>query len=311
MYSLFFFVMGSLTIITQQSGSIFLTHLVQNFFLYSSLGMAWNIMSGLCGYYSFGHGLYMGIGAYLNIFFLIHYPQYFFITIPLILLFITVLSYSVFSLTLKLKIEHAYFTLLSICFLETGRILFENLAIFGQTNGLFLKALPYQCFIDEYFVYIMFFVMLFIFILSFYVFQSDVALEGKALADNKNTALSIGIHPYKSPLFMMILSCVLTALIGIIYSLYQKNLFPEDVFSQQRSMHIILAPIIGGVGFLFGPLVGSFVLICFDEFIEIVMIDFFEIDFPGMKYVCFGMILLFTILKMPQGILYKILSRSL
>lgn len=302
-YSIFFTGLFFLTyLVSEMSNSVFL-HILQNFFLTASLGMSWNLMAGLCGQYSFGHALYSGIGSYLTIFSLIHFPDQFLFNLPCILIIVALFTFMNFFLILHFKIEHAYFTLLSICFLECGRLFFENVPWFGKTNGFFSPASSYQLFIENHFLWIMFALMIGIFITSYFVFKSDTALEAGAIRDNKNAALSIGISPYKSPLLIMILSCVLTAVVGIVYSFYQKNLFPEDIFSQQRSMHIILSPIIGGVGYLFGPILGSAVFIILSEGTDWFIFDILEIDIPGFKYVIFGFILLITILKIPKGLM--------
>ena len=52
----------------------------------------------------------------------------------------------------------------------------------------------------------------------------------------------------------------MTSLAGVFFAFYYNNLFPEQVFNISRSIEIILGPIIGGIGTLFGPIVGAFVL---------------------------------------------------
>jgi branched-chain amino acid transport system permease protein len=302
-YPIFFIGLFLSTVLAWNLDNLFLLHILQNFFLIASLGMAWNLMAGLCGQYSFGHALYSGLGSYLTIFSLIHFPDYFLLSLPCILIIVALFCFLIFFLIIHFKIEHAYFTLLSISFLECGRLFFENASWFGKTNGFFAPSSPYQIFIQDHFLWIMFTLMMGIFIVSRFVFRSDTALEAGAIRDNKNAALSIGINPYKSPLLVMVLSCVLSALVGIVYSFYQKNLFPEDIFSQQRSMHIILSPIIGGVGYLSGPILGAAVFLILSEGTDWFIFDFLQIDMPGLKYVIFGFILLVTILKIPKGLM--------
>lgn len=302
-YPVFFVGLFLLTYGVSVIDNLLFLHILQNFFFIASLGMAWNLMAGLCGQYSFGHALYSGLGSYLTIFSLIHYPQYLSFSLPCILIIIAFFSFFIFFLILHFKIAHAYFTLLSISFLECGRLFFENTPWFGKTNGFFAPPTSYQLFIHDHFLWVMFALVLAIFIVSHFIFNSDIALEAQAIRDNKNAALCIGLNPYKSPLLIMVLSCVLTAFVGIIYSFYQKNLFPEDIFSQQRSMHIILSPIIGGVGYLFGPILGAFVFTILSETTDWLIIDILQIDIPGLKYVIFGFILLITILKNPKGLM--------
>ena len=58
----------------------------------------------------------------------------------------------------------------------------------------------------------------------------------------------------------IVISAGMTSFAGVIYAFYYNNLFPEQVFHISSSIEIILAPFVGGVGTLFGPVLGAFVL---------------------------------------------------
>ena len=61
-------------------------------------------------------------------------------------------------------------------------------------------------------------------------------------------------------MFAVVISAGMTALAGVFFAFYYNNLFPEQVFHISRSIELILGPIIGGIGTLFGPIVGAFLL---------------------------------------------------
>jgi branched-chain amino acid transport system permease protein len=73
------------------------------------------------------------------------------------------------------------------------------------------------------------------------------------------------------------------------------------VFSISRSIEIILGPIIGGVGTLFGPILGAFLLTGLAEALRSAMTKF-GVDLPGATQVFYGLCLLIVIVALPEGI---------
>ena len=72
-------------------------------------------------------------------------------------------------------------------------------------------------------------------------------------------------------MYAVVLSAAMTSLGGVLFAFYYNNLFPEQVFHISRSIELILGPIIGGIGTLFGPIVGAFVLTALAEVMSEVM----------------------------------------
>jgi branched-chain amino acid transport system permease protein len=99
----------------------------------------------------------------------------------------------------------------------------------------------------------------------------------------------------------VVLSAGMTSVAGVIYAFYYNNLFPEQVFSIGRSIEIILAPFIGGVGTLIGPIVGAFVVTGLGEVIWGAM-QSFGFDPPGAKQVFYGICLLLVVILLPEGV---------
>jgi branched-chain amino acid transport system permease protein len=93
----------------------------------------------------------------------------------------------------------------------------------------------------------------------------------------------------------------MTAVAGMFFAFYYNNLFPEQVFHISRSIELILAPIIGGVGTLFGPVLGAFVLTGLSEGVT-ELLHAFGFDWPGVKQVFYGICLLIVVMALPDGI---------
>ena len=101
----------------------------------------------------------------------------------------------------------------------------------------------------------------------------------------------------------------MTSLAGVFFAFYYNNLFPEQVFHISRSIELILGPIIGGIGTLFGPLVGAFLLTALAEGMREVMLQL-GVDVPGVKQVFYGVCLLLVVMFLPDGVWPPLSRRS-
>ena len=88
---------------------------------------------------------------------------------------------------------------------------------------------------------------------------------------------------------------------GVTYAFYYNNLFPEQVFNISRSIDIILAPMVGGIGTLFGPILGTFILEGLSEGLR-TLLGILGVDVPGIKQVFFGIVLLLVVVALPEGV---------
>jgi branched-chain amino acid transport system permease protein len=97
------------------------------------------------------------------------------------------------------------------------------------------------------------------------------------------------------------ISAAVTSFAGVFYAFFYNNLFPEQVFNISRSIEMILGPIIGGIGTLFGPILGAFVLSGLAETLDSAM-KAIGLDLPGAKQVFYGVCLLVVIVALPEGV---------
>jgi branched-chain amino acid transport system permease protein len=93
----------------------------------------------------------------------------------------------------------------------------------------------------------------------------------------------------------------MTAVSGVFFAFSYNNLFPEQIFHISRSIEIILGPVIGGVGTLFGPVLGAAVLTLLSEGIT-ESLAVFGWDIPGIKQVFYGVVLFAVVMFLPHGI---------
>jgi branched-chain amino acid transport system permease protein len=99
----------------------------------------------------------------------------------------------------------------------------------------------------------------------------------------------------------MMISAALTSVGGVFLAFYYNHLFPEQIFHISRSIEIILGPIIGGMGTLFGPILGAALLMLLGEGATEV-IGAYGWEIPGLKQLIYGIALWLVITLLPQGV---------
>jgi branched-chain amino acid transport system permease protein len=102
-------------------------------------------------------------------------------------------------------------------------------------------------------------------------------------------------------MYAIMISAAVMSFAGVFYAFFYNNLFPEQVFNITRSIEMILGPIIGGIGTLFGPILGAFVLTGLAESVTGAMAAF-GFDLPGAKQIFYGICLLLVVVALPEGI---------
>jgi branched-chain amino acid transport system permease protein len=122
-----------------------------------------------------------------------------------------------------------------------------------------------------------------------------------AVREDEDAARALGVDTFRYKMFAVMISGGMTSFAGVFYAFYYNNLFPEQVFHISRSIELILAPIIGGLGTLFGPILGALVLTGLAEGLHGTLSSL-GIEIPGTKGVLYGICLLAVVTLMPEGI---------
>src|SRR6185436_10765655 len=139
--------------------------------------------------------------------------------------------------------------------------------------------------------------------------KSKAGYYWQAIRENEEAAQALGINTFRWKMLAVAISSAMTSISGVFFAFYYNNLFPEQVFNISRSIEIILGPVIGGVGTLFGPILGAVVLtVLADGITELLAALGWE--FPGVKQVFYGIVLLAVIMFLPHGI-WPALARKL
>jgi branched-chain amino acid transport system permease protein len=278
------------------------------FLYFAYVGQAWNIMMGFAGQLSLGHALYVGLGAYTAAALYVHFGIG-----PWIGLFVAV-GVSVLAgaamgfLAFRFRVSGVYFAILTIAFAEFARLGFDHFGWVGASAGLFLPVAQYTQ-NDLWrlrgdptmFYYMLLVATVLAFVLCHLLLRSRIGYFWRAIREDEEAARAAGINAFRCKMYAVIISAGLTSFAGVFYAFFYNNLFPEQIFHISRSIELILGPIIGGIGTLFGPVLGAFVLQVLAETMQALLTSF-GIDVPGVRQLVFGIVLLLIVVLMPDGI---------
>src|SRR5579864_3117570 len=299
--------LGVLILAPLFAGDYLLTVLILILY-FAYIGQAWNIMMGFAGQLSLGHALYVGLGAYVAAFLFTRYgiaPWLGFLAaVPVAAVCGAVIGFLAF----RFGVSGVYFAILTIAFAEFARIGFDHLDIVNASAGLFLPVaqLSHNDLwrlrgSPTMFYYVILAATVFALILSRLLLRSRMGYFWLAIREDEQAARAAGIDTFRYKMYAVMISAAVTSFAGVFYAFFYNNLFPEQVFSISRSIEMILGPIIGGIGTLFGPILGAFVLTGLAESVTSAMAAF-GLDLPGAKQIFYGFCLLLVVVALPEGI---------
>ena len=279
-------------------------------------GQAWNVMMGFAGQLSLGHSLYVGVAAYVAGGLFYHLGIGPWAGLWLAILLCVAFGLLIGFLAFRFGISGVYFALLTIAFAEFTRIGFDHLDWTGGPGGMFLKVAQRDSWDllnfrgpPVMYYYAMLFLAAAALALCAWLLKSKAGYYWQAIRENEEAAQALGINTFRWKMVAVALSSAMTAVSGVFFAFYYNNLFPEQIFNISRSIEIILGPIIGGIGTLFGPILGAAVLtLLSDNITEGLAALGWEI--PGIKQVFYGCVLLLVVMFLPHGI-WPALARRL
>ena len=233
--------------------------------LYAGLAQAWNILGGYCGQISLGHALYFGIGAYVSTMLFVNYG-----ISPLLGMFAGGIIASLLALLVGwpcFRLSGHYYAIATVVVGEIGHLLFLNWDFVGAATGLYV---PFhgQSWIDLQFRttklpfhYIVLTFAALTWIVAWVLEGSRWGYSWRAMRDDVTAARSLAVRVFPSKMAAAAISGFFTGLGGAIYAQYVGYIDPDSVLSASISILIALPAVLGGVGTLWGPLIGAAILI--------------------------------------------------
>ena len=270
-------------------GNITLLNLGFLTFLYVAQGIAWNILGGFAGYVSFGYAAFYGLGAYTTaLLWLAGWPPL--LTYPAAGLVAAAFSLIVGGPTLRLT--GPYFSIATIGVGEAMRILMLNLdRITGGASGLNLPtAVPSKA----WFYLLALLIAAAAFTVAALVRRSPFGLGLQALRMDLEAAEGLGVRTALFKNLAHTLSAFIVGACGGLYATYLQFVHPDTVFSFTQSISLVLITLIGGIGTLWGPVLGAAVFYAVQ--------DYLQTSYPTFHLLVYGVLLILILLFEPRGL---------
>jgi branched-chain amino acid transport system permease protein len=204
-------------------------------------------------------------------------------------------------LTFRYGLRGSYFALVTLAFAEVFRILSNSVWWMGAGEGILMeldqRAIMMQFpSLSQYF-WLLWLITLACFLVAWSLGHSRFGARLMAVRDNEDAAAAIGVDAFAIKLRAMALSGFFTGLAGAFYAQKFLYLDPGIAFGPSVSVESLLVPIVGGLGTLFGPLLGAAALHAVGEIARELIGDS-----PGLSMVVFGAILVAMVMFLPRGI---------
>jgi branched-chain amino acid transport system permease protein len=290
-------------------------HLMVTGLLWSFIYTSWSIM-GRLGLVSFGHGAFLGIGAYSVVLLWNAFGLSPWIGMLVGLAITLVVAFVIGWPCFRFKIVGHYFALVTLALSEVARLVIVGLRdVTGGSLGLTPKsalggdetwslvALQFSS------KQVWFYLMLGCWLVALFVWHrvdrsmNRLALE--AISEEEDAAASIGINVSRAKLTVTMLSAAMTCIGGVLYAQYQLYVNPDTVSGIGISLQMVFGVIAGGMFVMLGPTVGAIFLLVLSESLRVLIGN----QALGVDITIYGLLLILFIIFMPKGILGALLER--
>lgn len=268
-------------------------------FIWVVIGSSWNLLAGYTGQVSFGHAIFFGIGAYtaglcvtklgISAWWGMIFGG------PMASLIGFVIGWICF------RLRGPYFALATIAVGEIFRLIAVVWRSFtGGMQGILLmqtfrSKLPYY--------YLALFIAMACILAIHLVMRSKWGYYFVAIREDEDAAESMGVNAFRYKSLSLIVSSFFTGLVGAFYMNYMAFIDPEVVFSLHHiSIMAILVGIIGGVGTIWGPPLGAFIMVFLQETFRSSFFGLAPRWVSELHVFVFGLLVIFVILYMANGI---------
>ncbi|MGX5734796.1 branched-chain amino acid ABC transporter ATP-binding protein/permease [Bosea thiooxidans] len=290
-----------LLIIPALTDSPFVVHVFVTICVFAGLSTAWNIVGGYAGQLSLGHMMFYGIGAYTTALLIQHFGLTPWIGMwagaALSAIVAVCIGYPCF------RLRGPFFSLATIAFLEVVRLLAIHFhGVTGGSAGLIVPlklGWAWMIFTEKYnYLIIAFGLLLLTLIVSWAIRNARLGYYLTAVREREDAASAAGINPTQVKLRAVIVSAALTSLIGSFHAMYTTFLEPATMFSLATSIEVAMFALIGGLGTVVGPLLGTVLVVPIAELAR----GWLGSSANGLHGFVYGTVLVLITLTLPGGL---------
>ncbi|HSB79102.1 MAG TPA: branched-chain amino acid ABC transporter permease [Candidatus Methylomirabilis sp.] len=279
----------------------FYLHLLIMMLFYAAVSSAWNIVGGFAGQLSLGHAAFFGIGAYTSTLMFIDLGISPWIGMLIGAALATLISGAIGYPSFRLR--GPFFTLVTIAFAEVLRIL--TIYAHDFTKGSIGISVPFRPAVGNFifrqlsaYIFVALVFLVIAVLVSLWIEHSRLGYYLAALREDEDAAQALGIDTARYKLVAVLISAFLTALAGTFYAQYIFYIEPFQTFSLDFSVLLAMMAIIGGVGTVWGPVAGAFLVTPLQEVLQARLGGHLQ----GLHLVIYGTVLIVVVILLPQGI---------
>ena len=296
--------------------------------IFASLVASFDILLGYTGILSFGHGMFFGIGAYCVAFLLGKYgsPSYLNLILGLLLATVVACILALLISFISLRVKAIFFAMVTLALAELAIVLANKLSHFtgGEDGisismpGVFSVAFNMGEFLGVDITgrlvtyYFIVFSCLALFLLMLRFTHSPLGRVLQAIRDNEQRAVALGYKTFIYQTISITFGCVLATLIGGLYAMWVGFVNPESSLEVMAIMlNVLLMVIIGGMGTLYGGIVGAAFLLITQTFLPDLQ-DIAKDIFPRAEFLhnvlerwllLFGVLFILVVIFFPKGVI--------
>jgi branched-chain amino acid transport system permease protein len=279
-------------------------HIMIQILFFAYLSSCWNILGGFAGQLSFGHALFLAIGAYTSTLLLLQLGLSPWLGMIAGGILAAAAGIFIGYLTFRYGIKGTYFVLVTLAFVEIARIVALNTTAIGGALGLYIPIRvddPWQLkFVNKaHYYYVVLGLALMVLGVTAWLKNSPTGYRLMAIRENEDAAQALGINLLRYKLFATALSAFLTALGGTFYAHYVTFIDPHTLLNMNMSLEITIYAIIGGMGTVIGPFLGAAILVPIAEAVRTT----FGHNYAGVHLVVYGGLLMAIVRFAPEGML--------
>ena len=264
------------------------------------LAQAWNILGGFGGQFSFGHALFFGTGAYVQAIAQLQGVNPW-LALPLALAASAGVGLFVGALSFRYGLKGSYFALVTLAFAEVFRVVAVSVPFTGAGVGLMVplreSAANMQFGTRAGYLWLVLGLVTVALLVSAWLRHSRFGAYLQAVRDNEDAARAVGVDPFRVKLAAIGLSGALMGAGGAFYVQVFQYIDPGIAYGPGTSVEALVAAIVGGMGTLWGPVLGALAL----HLLADVTRNLFG-QLPGINMVIYGVVLVAIVMFLPRGI---------
>ena len=271
--------------------------------LYAAMAQSWNILSGYCGQISLGHALYFGVGAFATSVLFVKYGITPWAGIIAGACIAALLALALGAMSFRLK-GH-YFSIATLVIAEIGLLLMHNWNFVGAAEGIQWPYGPDSWASLQFarnklpYIYVALALCMVTWAVTWKIETSRWGFWWRAVKDDHEAAESLGVDVLSSKMAAAAISAIFTAMGGGFYAAFVGYVSPESVMEFRFSLLFALPAVLGGIGTLWGPLLGAFILIPLSELTR----SYLGGTGTGADLIIYGSLIMVIALIKPEGLL--------